>query len=253
MERYGPETYGENYADVYDDWYGEDGRMAISQIGAPDAVADGITDLAGGGPVLELGVGTGRLALPLADRGLDVTGLDASPAMLGRLRAKPGADRITVVEGDMADPLPGAGDGSFAVVLVGFNTFFNLTTAEAQASCVAAVARLLCPGGRFVVEAFVPAPEAHDGLSVRTVDMDRVLLDVAAIDPDTQLITGQRIEISEAGNRLFPYLLRYVTPEQFDALAAGVGLSLEHRWADWSGTPFGEASASHVSVWRRPA
>ena len=253
MERYGPETYGENYADVYDDWYGEDGRMAISQIGAPDAVADGITDLADGGHVLELGVGTGRLALPLADRGLDVTGLDASPAMLGRLRAKPGADRLTVVEGDMADPLPEAVDGSFAVVLVGFNTFFNLTTAEAQASCVAAVARLLRPGGRFVVEAFVPAPEAHDGLSVRTVDMDRVLLDVAAIDPDTQLITGQRIEISEAGNRLFPYLLRYVTPEQFDALAAGVGLSLEYRWADWSGTPFGEASASHVSVWRRPA
>jgi len=154
----------------------------------------------------------------------------------------------------MAAPLPEMADGSFAVVLVGFNTFFNLTTADAQASCVAAVARLLRPGGRFVVEAFVPAPEAYDGVSVRKIDVDRVLLDVAAIDPDTQVIAGQRIEITPAGNRLFPYLLRYATPEQFDALAAGVGLSLEHRWADWSGTPFDdEGSQSHVSVWQRTA
>ena len=252
MDDYGPETYGETYADVYDDWYGEGGRMALSQVGAPDEVADGIAGLADGGPVLELGVGTGRLALPLADRGLAVTGLDASPAMLELLRAKPGADRLTVVEGDMADPLPDAADGSFAVVLVGFNTFFNLTTAESQASCVTAVARLLRPGGRFVVEAFVPAPEAHDGMSVRAIEVDRVLLDVATIDPDTQLITGQRIEISEAGNRLFPYLLRYATPAQFDDLAAGAGLALEYRWADWSGTAFDEASASHVSAWRKP-
>ncbi len=172
--------------------------------------------------------------------------------MLEILRTKPGADRLTVVEGDMADPLPDAADGSFAVVLVGFNTFFNLTTAESQASCVAAVARLLRPGGRFVVEAFVPAPEAHDGMSVRAIEVDRVLLDVAAIDPDTQLITGQRIEISESGNRLFPYLLRYATPAQFDDLAAGAGLALEYRWADWSGTAFDEASASHVSAWRKP-
>ena len=254
MEHYGPETYGEHYADVYDDWYGEGGRMAISEVGTPDEVAAGIVALADGGPVLELGVGTGRLALPLADRGLAVTGLDASPAMLERLRAKPGADRLTLVECDMAAPVPEMADGSFAVVLVGFNTFFNLTTADAQASCVAAVARLLRPGGRFVVEAFVPAPEAHDGVSVRTIDVDRVLLDVASIDPDTQVIAGQRIEITPAGNRLFPYLLRYATPEQFDALAAGVGLSLEYRWADWSGTPFDdEESDSHVSVWQRTA
>ena len=254
MEHYGPETYGEHYADVYDDWYGEGGRVAITEVGTPDEVAAGIVALADGGPVLELGVGTGRLALPLADRGLAVTGLDASPAMLERLRAKPGADRLTLVECDMAAPLPEMADGSFAVVLVGFNTFFNLTTADAQASCVAAVARLLRPGGRFVVEAFVPAPEAYDGVSVRTIDVDRVLLDVASIDPDTQVIAGQRIEITPAGNRLFPYLLRYATPEQFDALAAGVGLSLEHRWADWSGTPFdAEGSQSHVSVWQRTA
>ena len=254
MEHYGPETYGEHYADVYDDWYGEGGRMAISEVGTPDEVAAGIVALANGGPVLELGVGTGRLALPLADRGLAVTGLDASPAMLERLRAKPGADRLTLVECDMAAPVPEMADGSFAVVLVGFNTFFNLTTADAQASCVAAVARLLRPGGRFVVEAFVPAPEAYDGVSVRKIDVDRVLLDVAAIDSDTQVIAGQRIEITPAGNRLFPYLLRYATPEQFDALAADVGLSLEHRWADWSGTPFDdEGSQSHVSVWQRTA
>ena len=257
MEGWEAGTYGAVHAGVYDDWYGEGGRFPLAAAGTPAEVADGVTTLvadAGGGPVLELGVGTGRLALPLAERGLDVTGLDDSPEMLGRLRAKPGADRLVLVEGDMADPSTGTGlvDGSFAVVLIGFNTLFCLTTAEAQASCVAGVARLLAPGGHFAVEAFVPDPDSHEGISVRAIEADAVVLDIARFDRDTQEIVGQRVEVGASGNRLFPYHLRYATPDQMDAMATAAGLAARGRWADWSGSPFNEDSTGHVSVWSRP-
>jgi len=251
MDGYGAHTYGDRHAEVYDEWYGVDGGLALTRIGTPADVADGVARLAGGGPVLELGVGTGRLALALADRSLDVTGLDASGAMLDRLRAKPGSQRLTLVKGDMAAP-PGLADGSFAVVLVGFNTYFNLTTAEAQSACMVSTARLLRSGGRLLMEAFVPDPEvARDGVSVREVDLDRVLLDVVKVDQAEQVITGQRIEISAAGNRLFPYVLRYATPEQLDVMATTAGLVLEDRWEDWHGTTFDDRSPAHVSVWSK--
>ena len=249
MDGYDERTYGDRCAEVYDHWYGDDGGMTLTRIGTPTDVANRIATLAGSGPVLELGVGTGRLALALADRGLDVTGLDASGAMLDRLRAKPGSERLTLLEGDMAAP-PGLADDTFSVVLVGFNTFFNLTTVEAQAGCMASAARLLQGGGRFVVEAFVPDPKlATDGVSARHVDLDRVLLDVVKVDGAEQVITGQRIEISAAGNRLFPYVLRYATPEQMDAMASAAGLRLEDRAEDWHGTTFDDGSPAHVSVW----
>ena len=251
MDGYGPGTYGDCHAEVYDDWYGDDGGIAVSHIGSPEAVAEVIAGLANGGQVLELGVGTGRLALPVAAMGFDVTGLDASPAMLDVLRAKPGADRLTLIEGDMADPV-GLDNASFSVVLIGFNTLFNLTTESAQAACIGHIARLLEPGGRFVMEAFVPDPGAHDGMSMRAVELDRVVMDVTITDLETQQITGQRIEITEAGNRMFPYHLRYATPEQVDKMAATEGLELAHRWADWSRSEFTGDSDYHVSVWRRP-
>ena len=247
MEGYGSETYGETMAEVYDEWYGSDGGIALSQIGSPDEVADQVATLAGpAGTVLELGVGTGRLALPLADRGLAVTGLDASPSMLARIRAKPGSDRLTLVAGDMAEPTV-AGTG-FDVVLVGFNTFFNLATEAAQQTCLHGVAATLAPEGRFVLEAFVPEPDAHDGVSVREVSVDRVMLDVVAIDRTAQTITGQRIVMTAAGNRFFPYLLRYATPDQLDAMAGDAGLERVDRTEDWRGTPFSNNSSYHVST-----
>ncbi len=252
MEGYGPETYGDTHADVYDAWYGDEGGLALSQVGSPGEVAAVVADLAGGGRVLELGVGTGRLALPMAARGLDVTGLDASAAMLDVLRSKPGAGELTLVEGDMADP-GDLGGGSFAVVLIGFNTFFNLTSEKAQMGCMEGVARLLEPGGRLVMEAFVPEPGAHDGVSVRSVEADRVLLEVARTDLESQVVSGQRIEITGAGNRLFPFHLRFATPDQIDTMASEAGLVIEHRWADWSRAVFTSDSVGHVSVWRRPA
>lgn len=261
MEGYINATYGERFADVYDDWYGDDGSLALSQVGTPTDVADHLGELFGtGGAILELGVGTGRLALAMADRGLLVTGLDVSPAMLDKLRSKPGADRIVLVEGDMADPASTVEqpvDG-FDAVVIGFNTFFNLTTPSDQASCLRGVAKLLRPGGILVLEAFVPDPDAHDPggqgtFAVRAIDLDRVLLDVVKIDSETQTLVGQRIEMTSTSTRLFPYVLRYATPDQLDALATEAGLTLVGRWEDWHQTPFTDSSSSHVSTWCRPA
>lgn len=243
MEGYDASTYGERFADVYDDWYGG--------LTDTDACVAEVARLAAGGRVLELGVGTGRLALPLAAAGLDVVGLDASPAMLAALAAKPGADRITAVLGDMADPPV---DGPFAVVLVAYNTLFNLVEDGAQARCLAAAARLLAPDGVVVVEAFVPDPTAADGradaVSARTVTADRVVLSVSRTDAAAQEVLGQFVDITEAGIRLRPWHIRWSTPAQLDALAADAGLRLDHRTADWPGTPFTPAAATHVSRYR---
>ena len=165
------------------------------------------------------------------------------------IRDRPGSDRLTLVAGDMADPTV-AGTG-FDVVLVGFNTFFNLATEAAQQACLHGVAETLAPEGRFVLEAFVPEPDAHDGVSVREVSVDRVMLDVVAIDRTAQTITGQRIVMTAAGNRFFPYLLRYATPDQLDAMAGDAGLERVDRTEDWRGTPFSNNSSYHVSTWCR--
>lgn len=248
MEGYDASTYGERFADVYDDWYGD-----VSDVeGCCDRVA-GLVAAVGGGPVLELGVGSGRLALPLAARGLEVHGIDASEAMVARLRAKPGGDAIRVTVGDMAelslpDPPP------FAVVLVAFNTFFNLPTEDEQRRCLERVAGLLAPGGRFLLEAFVPdAPggQGVDGaLTPRRITSDEVVLSVSQRDRATQTVTGQHVHITEDGIRLRPWHLRYATPAQLDELAAGAGLVLDRREAGWRGEPFTDDSDVHVSAYR---
>ena len=250
MEKYGPETYGDLFACVYDDWYGEDGNVALTIMGNPDVVAEKILSLAEDGPVLELGVGSGRLALPIAERGLDVTGVDASEAMLNLLRAKPNSEAVTLIKGDMVNP-PGLEPETFSLIFVGFNTFFNLTSQKDQESCIAGVEKLLKPGGRFVIEAFVPDPKAHDGFSIRSIELDRILADAVLIDEEEQTITGQRIEMTSSGNRLFPYLLRYAYPQQLDEMATTANLSLEYRWEDWLDSPFTEKSVVHISVWKK--
>ncbi len=242
---YTPATYGDAFADVYDDWY-----AGISDL---DGTLDAISELARGRPVLELGVGTGRLALPLAERGLSVTGIDASAAMLGVLRAKPGAESVTVIEGDMAD-LDGVPPAAFAVVFVAFNTLFNLPSDAAQRRCLRRVVEVLEPGGHFVVEAFLPseAPTAPEGrLDVRSVEVDRVHLTATWRDPHSQTVRGQHIELSETGTRLRPWLLRYASPTQLDALASDVGLELSNRHAGWRGEPFDPLGDRHVSVYKR--
>ena len=264
VEGLGPEAYGEAFADVYDDWYAD-----VSDVDGTVAFVAERARRAGGLPVLELGVGTGRLALPLAAAlagdGIGVRGLDASPAMVDRLRAKPGADLVDVVVADMADVAtavaarwPAAATSAPAppphgVVLVAFNTLFNLTSVEAQQRCLTGVAELLAPDGCLVVEAFVPAesPESRDAVTVRSMTADREVLSVSRADPDARRLQGQFVELVDgAPVRLRPWSLRYAPPDELDALAAGAGLVLAERWGGWRGEPFTDDDDVHVSVYR---
>lgn len=242
---YDDQSYGDGFADVYDDWYAD-----ITDV---EATTTTLTELAAGGRVLELGIGTGRLALPLAAGGVDVHGVDSSAAMLDRLRVKSGADRVRAVVGDMVDGLP---DGPFSLVFVAYNTFFSLLSSERQEACFAAVTSRLSPGGVFAIEAFVPDPghASASSVTVRSVHVDRVVLSVSSADPDAQRAEGQYIDITEAGGvRLRPWSIRWATPAQLDEMAARTGLQLTERWGGFDRTPFDADSARHVSIYRRPA
>jgi SAM-dependent methyltransferase len=228
---------------VYDDWYAD-----ITDVVACTST---LARLAGRRPALELGVGTGRLAIPLAARGVDVVGLDSSPAMLERLASKPGGERVEAVLGDMADPP--LGDRRFGLVFVAFNTFFNLASAAEQTRCLTAVAGLLDAEAHFVLEGFVPPEEGAgpDRTVVPThMGVDRVVLTATIHDRGAQTITGQHIDITEAGTRLRPWKVRYASPAQLDAMAGTAGLELVERWAGWVHEPFGPDSPAHVSVYR---
>jgi ubiquinone/menaquinone biosynthesis C-methylase UbiE len=249
VEGYDASTYGDRFAEVYDDWY-----AGITDADACAARVASVAAAAGGAPVLELGVGTGRLAVPIAAQGLDVVGVDASAAMLERLAVKAAAagvgDRVEGVLGDMAEPP--VGGRAFSVVLVAYNTLFNLVDPAAQARCLAAAARCLAPGGSLLIEAFVPEPgRVVDAVAPRTIAADRVVLSVSRSDPDRQEAMGQYVDITEAGIRLRPWHIRWSTPDQLDALAADAGLALTERWADWGGAPFGPESPAHVSRYQR--
>ena len=239
---YDDQSYGDGFADVYDDWYAD-----ISDVEATTAT---LQHLASGGSVLELGIGTGRLALPLAAAGVPVQGVDSSPAMLDRLREKPGADTVEAIVGDMVDGLP---DGPFSLVFVAYNTFFGLLTEERQQACFHAVAARLRPGGAFAIEAFVPDPahEPASSVTVRSVLVDRVVLSVSTADPAEQRAEGQYIDITEAGGvRLRPWSIRWATPGQLDEMASRAGLQLASRWGGFDESPFDADSTRHVSVYR---
>jgi SAM-dependent methyltransferase len=241
MEGYGSATYGDRFADVYDDWYAD-----VTDASACVALVADLARSSGGGTVLELGVGTGRLAVPLATAGVPVVGIDASAAMLDRMAAKPGGDRVEAVLGDMAEPP--LGDRSFGVVLIAYNTLFNLVDVADQARCLAGVAARLEPGGSLLVEAFVPEPgRVVEAVAPRTITADRVVLSVSRSDPDRQEALGQYVEITEAGTRLRPWHIRWSTPAQLDEMAAAAGLALADRWSDWQRTPFDPDALVHVS------
>jgi SAM-dependent methyltransferase len=251
VDGYGPSTYGDAFADVYDEWYegspaAGDTRTAVSTI----------ADLAGDGAVLELGVGSGRLAVPLAARGVPTWGIDASAAMLDRLRGRAGGEAVHAALGDMAEPAAVLGEEApaFAVVVAAFNTFFLLAAAEAQRRCLEASAALLADDGVVVVECFVPADPpaaAEHVLEPRRIALDHVVLTISDHRPTEQIVIGQHVELRESGIRLRPWMLRYLTPAQLDELADGAGLRLRARWAGWDRAPFDDGSAVHVSVYRR--
>jgi SAM-dependent methyltransferase len=241
MQAYDITTYGERMAEVYDQWPG------VPQ--DTDAIVAGLTRLAGSGPILELGIGTGRIALPLAQRGLRVHGIDASPAMVAQLRAKPGGEQIPVTIGNFADM---AVEGRFTLIFVVFNTFFGLLSQEDQVRCVQGVADHLIDDGVFVLEAFVPDLTRFDRgqrVEARQVATDHVRLDTSVHDPVQQRVMSQHVALSAQGIRLYPVQIRYAWPSELDLMARLAGLQLRHRWAGWAEEPFTATSGSHVSVY----
>ena len=238
-----PGHFGRLWADRYDDPGGNPD---------PTPAVDFLAPLGAGGRVLELAIGTGRVALPLAARGLTVEGVEGSPEMVARLRAKPGGADLPVVVGDMADvPVT----GPFRMAFLVFNTLFNLVDAGRQADCFAGVARVLEPGGAFVIEAFVPDPADFDRdeqLQVRSVTEDEVTMRIHRYDRAAQTFLRQTLSFRDGSVRLEPFAMRYLWPEQIDELAERAGLRLAERYADWEREPFTATSRTHISVYRRP-
>jgi len=244
---YGPATYGDRIADVYDEWFAmpADAEQAV----------EFLASVAGLGPALELGIGTGRIALPLAERGVAVHGVDASEAMVARLRKKAGGDRIPVAMGDFAD-VGQLVEDTFTLVYVVFNTFFALLTQEDQIRCFQGVSERLAIGGAFVMRAFVPDTTRFDrGQRFETLDVqsDLVHLDASRYDPVNQRVTAQHIVIEEGRTRLFPVSIRFAFPSELDLMARLAGLRLRERWGEWDRRPFDSSAQQHISVWEKPA
>ncbi len=235
--------YGARLAEDYDAIY--DGVFDT------EGAVERLADLADGGRVLELGVGTGRIALPLVAQGLEVWGIDGSQRMLDRLSAKPGGARVKTACGDFAQTRV---EGQFALVLLLVNTIYAMPHQDAQVACFANAARHLSLGGRFVVEAWVPDPPKgdHVGLKARRLGRGFAGLVIEDHDPALQTLSTTQIVISESGQvQAFPIVHRYAWPAELDLMARLTGMSLEHRWGDWHGGVFDARSTDHISVWRK--
>ncbi|HET7646032.1 MAG TPA: class I SAM-dependent methyltransferase [Candidatus Limnocylindria bacterium] len=241
--------FGDEVAARYDD--------ANASLFAPEVLdpqLDLLEELAGGSPVLELAIGTGRVGLPLARRGLAVTGIELSAAMVARLREKPGGDEasIPVVIGDMATArAPGA--GSFGLVFLVFNTIMNLGSQEAQVACFENAAAHLVPGGHFLVEVAVPAlRRLPPGQRFVAEDQSESHVGIDEYDVATQRQWSHHVNFLPDGRvRRASPPFRYVWPAELDLMARIAGMELVHRWGDWDRSPFTSESAKHVSVWRK--
>lgn len=206
------------------------------------------------GPVLELAVGTGRVTIPLAAEGIDLHGVDASEAMVARLRAKPGGERIPVTIGDMADVAPET-DEQFAMVFVVFSTFFFLMTQDEQVRCFENVAKRLVPGGRFVLECPMPDVARYDRnqrVEAHDVGLGHVRLTAVRHDPVEQRFEGHHMLITNDGMRLAPAFMRYAWPSELDLMARLAGLASVGRWGGWRGEAF-RGEGNYVTVYEKPA
>jgi SAM-dependent methyltransferase len=237
-------SYGDRIAGVYDEHYlgpfAEDTAAAVSFL----------AEIAKGGPALELGIGTGRVALPLAASGMEVHGIDASELMIAQMRTKPGGDDIGVTIGSFADFELGR---RFRLVYVVFNTFFGLLTQEEQLSGFRAVARHLTVDGAFVMQAFVPDVTRFDAhnqrVAAESVGMEEVALEVSSHDPFAQRTDSAHVVIRDGGVRLYPVRIRYAYVSELDLMARLAGLRLRERWAGWGREPYPSRAWTHVSVW----
>ncbi len=249
MQGYDSTSYGEAFSDVYDDWYADITDVART--------VETLVELATATPTLpivELGIGTGRLAVPLASavHPLAVWGIDSSPSMLGRIAAKQPTDNLQTVLGDMVEGLGDVCPGqAFGVVFVAFNTFFNLATRASQQRCFDVVASRLAPGGSFVIEAIVPddVGRRSDLIEIKSITVDRVVLSVSRDDGE-QTVEGHFVELTESGGvRLRPWSIRYASPAELDAMANASGLVLRSRWETFERDDYTDDSPRHVSVY----
>jgi SAM-dependent methyltransferase len=241
-----PEDYfGERVAKRYDESKGE-----MFDPAAIDSVVDFLVELAGDGAALELGIGTGRIGLPLAARGVRVDGIDLSEAMVARLRAKPGGEDIPVAIGDFAATRV---EGTFSLVYLVFNTIGNLTTQDEQVACFKNAAAHLEPGGCFVIETGVPQLQRlPHGESVRPFEVSPTHLGFDEYDVARQGLISHHYSLVDGVWELRSLPLRYVWPAELDLMARLAGMRLRERWGGWKREPFTSDSAKHVSVWEKP-
>jgi SAM-dependent methyltransferase len=232
-----PDWFAGVVAERYDSLLGERGDPAVIE-----ATVDFLAELAGGG-ALELGIGTGRIALPLAERGVRVHGIDLSPDMVAQLRAKPGGEAIPVAIGDFATT---GVDGTFSLVYVVFNTVNNLTTQDAQVSCFENAARHLEPGGCFVVEVGTPAAEP-----LRVFHLGETHVGVDEYDAASQRLVSHHFNLVDGRWERLSMPFRSVSPAELDLMARIAGMRLRERWSGWGGEPFTSESGKHVSVWEK--
>lgn len=242
---YTQETYGEAWAEYYDEIFPRSDESAV----------DLIFEYAGSPPrAVELAIGTGRVALPLSERGVEVIGIDISDQMVSRLRAKPGGDQIEVVMGDFADvPV----EGEYPVVYLPFNTLFGLLDQDRQVECFINVAEHLEPGGRFVLDCFVPDIKRYDEYNTRMgvssiASTREHAYELAIHHPVEQRVTSHHVRRRSDGQTIvLPIKIRYSWPSEMDLMAKLAGLELESRWGWYDQRPFTETSGQHVSVYRK--
>jgi SAM-dependent methyltransferase len=238
--------FDERVASSYDD---DENRMFDPAVIEP--TVDFLAGLANGGRALELGIGTGRIALPLAARGVEVHGIDRSRAMTDRLRAKPGGSEIEITIGDFATAEV---DGTFRLAYLVFNTIMNLTTQAEQVACFRNVAAHLEPGGRFVIEVGVPdLQRLPPGERFVVFDGSETHLGIDEYDVANQGLISHHFEVRDGALTKSSGPYRYVWPAELDLMAGIAGLRLRDRWAGWKGEPFTSDSRQHVSVWEKLA
>lgn len=238
--------FGERVAAGYDESSGE-----MFEPGVIETTVDFLAGLTGGGRALELGIGTGRIALPLARRAVRVHGIDLSRAMVARLRAKPGGDAIGVTIGDFATTRV---DGTFSVVYLLYNTIMNLTTQEEQVACFRNAAAHLEPGGRFVIEVMIPElRRLPAGQNVVPFHVSPTRWAFDTYDVATQATSSNYVEVVDGRGEYRSIPFRYVWPAELDLMAQLAGLRLRERWEGWTRKAFTSESARHVSVWEKPA
>lgn len=246
MSRIDPaDMYGESVADGYEHMRGDE-----------EAAASFLADVAHGASAVEFAIGTGRIAIPLAARGVEVHGIEMSAHMIRNLRQRESESsdgvNLPVVEGDMArDRVPGG--GTFGLVYLVYNTIFNLVSQDDQIACFENAARHLEPGGAFVVETAVPSAwtDQHAYVRPEWIEADAVGLDVVKYDAATQIFEENHVRIAADGIRFGPTIHRLAWPAELDLMARIAGLELEQRWGGWRNEPFTARSQAHVSVYRK--